>query len=208
MKTRSSFRHLMLMMALAVALLPITAMAQAARLKMPDLSALAAKATESVDIDLDSNMLKSAIGFMAGANTDPQLAEQLKGLESITVKVFSFAEAGAYSLRDIERVVAQVQSQGWKKLMSVRDKEDRVEMWLREGDKDGGMFFVASEPKELVMINIAGKVDLAVLAKLQGKLGVPNMGINAQLGLGATAAPAAPPAPPAPAAPAAPSPPR
>jgi len=204
MKTRNRVRHLMFTTALAVALLPIAALAQAARLKMPDFSALAAKATESVDIDLDSNMLKSAIGFMAGANADPQLAEQLKGLESVTVKVFSFAEAGAYSLQDIERVVSQVQSAGWKKLMSVRDREERVEMWMREGDRDGGMFFVASEPKELVMINIAGKVDLAVLAKLQGKLGVPNMGINAQLGLGATAPAPAPPAPPAPAAPAAP----
>ncbi len=33
--------------------------------------------------------------------------------------------------------------------------EDRVEMWMRQGTgADGGMFFVASEPMELVMINI------------------------------------------------------
>jgi hypothetical protein len=207
MKTRKSFRHLMLMMALALVLLPITAPAQAARLKMPDLSGLAAKATEAVDIDLDKDMIKSAMGFMAGANTDPQLVEQLKGLEGITVKVFSFAEAGAYSLRDIERVLTQVQAQGWKKLLSVRERDERVEMWMREGDADGGFFFVASEPKELVMINIAGKVDLQVLAKLQGRLGVPPLGLEQHLGLGNPGRPAAPAAPASPAAPAPPAPP-
>jgi hypothetical protein len=70
-------------------------------------------------------------------------------------------------------------------------------MWMRDSTTDGGMFFVAAEPKELVLINIAGKVDLATLAKLQGHLGMPNMGLGG--------APPAPPAPPpastAPAAP-------
>jgi hypothetical protein len=210
MNTRNDFRRLVRMTVLVVALLPLTALAQAARLQMPDFSGLTAKATESVDIDLSGDTLKSALGFMSGSNTDPQLAEQLKGLESITVKVFSFKEPGVYSTKDIEGVVKQVETKGWKKLLSVRDKDERVEMWLREGNADGGMFFVASEPKELVMINIAGKVDLATLTKLQGRLGVPNMGIAENLGLGgggrapAPPAPAAPPAPVAPPAPPAP----
>jgi hypothetical protein len=195
MKNRNDFRHVMLMMALAMVLLPMAALAQAARLKMPDFSGLASKAKESVDIDLDRDMLKTAMGFMSGANADPELAEQIKGLESVSVKVFSFEKPGVYSMRDIEAVVKQVETQGWKKLLSVRDREDRVEMWMRDGGAnpaDGGMFFVASEPKELVMINIAGKVDLSVLSKLQGRMGMPNLGLGA--------APPAPPAPPAPAA--------
>ncbi len=61
---------------------------------MPDFSALAAKAKQTVDIDLDRDTLKTAMGFMAGSNADPQVAAQLQGLESVTVKVFSFDKSG------------------------------------------------------------------------------------------------------------------
>ena len=189
MKTRSKLWRMTMVTTLAVAMLPL-AWAQAARLKMPDFSGLADKAKETVDIDLDRDMIRNAMGFMAGDKADPQLAEALQGLEHVMVKVFSFDKPGVYSMRDIESVIKQVESGGWKKLLSVRDGEERVEMWLRDGTKDGGMFFVAAEPRELVMINIAGKVDLSTMAKLQGHLGVPN------LGMGGPPAPPAPPAPP------------
>ncbi len=194
---RSKLWKMTMVTALAVAMLPL-AWAQAARLKMPDFSGLAGKATESVDIDLDKDMIRSAMGFMAGGGkADPQLAEVLQGLEHVMVKVLSFDKPGVYSMRDIENVIKQVESGGWKKLLSVRDGEERVEMWMRDGTVDGGMFFVAAEPTELVMINIAGKVDLAAIAKLQGHLGVPNMGVQGYLG-GPNPGPGAPPAPPAP----------
>jgi hypothetical protein len=187
---------------LALALGPVLVMAQSARLKLPDFSGLAAKATESVDIDMDGDTLRTAGAFISGgAGVDPQFAETVKGLQGIYLKVFTFDKPGQYSMRDIEPVVAQVQAQGWKKLLSVRDKEERVEMWLNQNATDGGMFFVASEPKELVLINIVGKVDLQTLSKLQGRMGVP------QLPGMAPVAPPAPPAPPAPAAGVAPPPP-
>jgi Domain of unknown function (DUF4252) len=174
---------------LVLALAPALVMAQSARLKLPDLSSLASKATESVDIDMDGDTLRTAGAFISGgAGMDPQFAETVKGLQGIYLKVFSFDKPGQYSLRDIEPVLAQVQAQGWKKLLSVRDKEDRVELWLRDNATEGGMFFVASEPKELVLINIVGKVDLETLRRLQGRMGVPTL-------------PGMPPVPPAPPAP-------
>lgn len=181
---------------LALALAPAMVMAQTARLKLPDFSGLAAKATESVDIDMDADTLRMAGAFISGGSgVDPQFAETVKGLQGIYLKVFTFDKPGQYSMRDIEPVVAQVQAQGWKKLLSVRDKEDRVEMWLRDNSTDGGMFFVASEPKELVLINIVGKVDLETLRRLQGRMGMPML----------PGVPPAPPAPPAPAVGAAPA---
>lgn len=185
-----------LMPVLVLALAPTLVMAQSARLKLPDLSSLASKATESVDIDMDGDTLRTAGAFISGgAGMDPQFAETVKGLQGIYLKVFSFDKPGQYSLRDIEPVLAQVQAQGWKKLLSVRDKEDRVELWLRDNATEGGMFFVASEPKELVLINIVGKVDLETLRRLQGRMGVPTLP-------GVPPVPPAPPAPPASPAPA------
>ncbi len=113
------------------------------------------------------------------------------------MKVFSFDQPGVYSMKDIDGVVKQVEKGGWKKLLSVQDGGQTVGMWMRDGGAnpaDGGMFFVAAQPKELVLINIAGKVDLATLSKLQGRMGMPNMG------LGGGASPAAPASPASPAA--------
>jgi len=179
---------------LTLALLPVLSAAQAARLKMPDFSGLAGKAKESVDISLDGDTLKMASGFLApaGKNNDPDLAEAIKGLQGIYLRVFSFEQPGMYSTHDLESLVSQVETQGWKKLMSVRDKNEQVQMWLRSDTADGGMFFLATEPKELVLINIVGKVDLQTLSKLQGRMGVPLLpGVPGMR-------PPAPPAPPAP----------
>lgn len=183
-------------MILALTLAPVLALAQTARLKLPDLSGLASKATESVDIDLDGDTLRMAGAFLTGGSgpVDPQFAETVKGLQGIYLKVFSFDKPGQYSLREIEPVLAQVQSQGWKKLLAVRDREDRVEMWMRADSTDGGLFFVASEPNELVLINIVGKVDLETLRRLQGRMGVPML----------PGMPPSPPAPPSAVSPAAP----
>jgi hypothetical protein len=194
--------NVLLVLAMLLALLPTASIVRAAEINLPDFSGLAAKAKESVDIDLDKEMLRNAGSFMTGKVPDAELAKQLEGLEHVTVKVFSFDKPGQYSIRDIDNAVEQVQKAGWKKMMSVRDGEDRVEMWMGASNSpDGGMFFVASEPDELVMINIRGKVDLATLSRLQGRFGMPNMGIPVPPSPPAPAArpaPAAQPAPPSP----------
>jgi hypothetical protein len=206
MKTRRSFSHLLWVLALAITLLPLATVAQGARIRMPDFSGLAEKAKESVDISLDGDQLKSAGSFFGGgkgAPSDAEFEELVKGLQGIYVKVFEFENAGEYSMRDIDTVVRQVEREGWKKLMSVRGTGERVEMWIRDNHEDGGMFFVASEPTELVLINIVGKVNLESLRKLQGRMGVPMMpGMGAPPAPPAPPAPAAAPAPPAPAQPA------
>ena len=201
MNPRSNFARLALALVLAITLLPLATVAQGAKIRMPDFSGLAEKASESVDISLEGEQLKSVgsmFGGGKGAPNEAQFAEMLKGVQGIHVKVFEFDKPGQYSMRDIETVVRQVEREGWKKIMSMRDEEDRVELWMRDDHEDGGMFFVASEPDELVLINIVGKVNLQVLSQLGGRMGVPNLsGI-----LGPPMPPAAPAAPAAPARPA------
>lgn len=195
MKSRHLTRWLVVG-ALAVTLLPI-AVAQGAKIRMPDFSGLAEKAKEAVEISLDGDQLKNASSFFAGGRApDPALTEALKGLQAIYVKVFEFDAPNQYSMRDIETVLRQVEREGWKKMMSVRSREERVEMWMRENHEDGGMFLVVSEPSELVMVNIVGNVDLQALSQLQGKMGIP--------GIPGVAPPAPPPPPARPAAPAGP----
>jgi hypothetical protein len=162
---------------LALALLPIVSVAQAAKVTMPSFDALAAKAKETVNITLDRDTLQLASGFLGGGSGDPardaEVAAIVKGLDGIYIRVFSFEKEGMYSPKDIEPVLQQTRAPGWKSLMQVRDGEERVEMWMHERSAGGGFLLVVTEPKELVIVNIAGDVDLKTLSRLQGRMGIP-----------------------------------
>jgi hypothetical protein len=182
---------------MVVALLPVLAAAQAGKLVIPDFADLAHKATESVDITLDGDMLKSAtylMGAAGGRNPgDNDLSSVVAGLKAITVRSFTFDKPDMYSQQAVDGVLAQVDIPGWRKVVSVREKSERVEIHMRQNSEDGGLLIVSEEPLELTIVNIAGKINMDQLRQLQGHLGVPNMP-----GIVGGAAPAATPAAPVP----------
>ena len=185
-------------------LLPVLAAAQAGKLDIPDFSDLARKATEAVDITLDGDMLKSAthmLGAAGGRNaSDADVSGLVSGLKAITVRSFTFDKPDMYSTQDVERILAQVNAPGWKKVISVREKGEHVEIHMRENTEDGGLLIVTEEPRELTIVNIAGRIYMDQLRQLQGHMGVPNL-----QGIVGGAMPPLPPLPPSP--PAAPLPP-
>jgi hypothetical protein len=198
---------------MVVGLLPMLAAAQAGKLVIPDFGELAQKATGSVDITLDGDMLKSAtylMGVAGGHNSgNADLSSVAAGLKAITVRSFTFDKPDMYSRQAVDGVLAQVDVPGWQKIVSVRDKGERVEIHMRQNSEDGGLLIVTEEPKELTIVNIAGKINMDQLRQLQGHLGVPNMpgivgGATPAATPGSPLPPAAPavvtPAPPAPAA--------
>jgi hypothetical protein len=197
-------------------LLPVLALAQAGKLDIPDFSDLAKKATEAVDITLDGDMLKSASHLMGGSGghfaNGQDMSSVVNGLKAITVRSFTFDKPDMYSEQEVAGVLAQADAPGWKKVISVHDKSGHVEIHMRADSEDGGLLIVTEEPKELTIVNIAGKINLDQLRQLQGHMGVPSMP-----GLVGASPPPAPPVPPvsgatgaspaSPAAPAAPTPP-
>jgi Domain of unknown function (DUF4252) len=188
-----------------IGLLPVLAAAQAGKLVIPDFGDLAKKATSSVDITLDGDMLKSASHMMGAGGgrgpTDTDVSSLVAGLKAITVRSFMFDRPDMYSQQAVEGVLSQVEVPGWRKVVSVRQKGERVEIHMRENADDGGLLIVSEEPTELTIVNIAGKISLDQLRQLQGHMGVPNL--QGMVG----GAPPTPPAPPSPAAVATPAPP-
>ena len=168
---------------------------------MADFSDLARKATEAVDITLDGDMLKSATHMLGGAggrnSSDADVAGLVSGLKAITVRSFTFDRPDMYSTDDVERVLAQVNAPGWKKVISVREKGERVEIHMRENTEDGGLLIVTEEPRELTIVNIAGKINMDQLRQLQGHMGVPNLQGIVGGALPAMPTPPVPPTPPA-----------
>lgn len=169
----------------ALLLLPLLAQAQAGRLVLPDFSDLARKASQSVNISLDPSMLGLAGAFL---NADPRPGDSdvkslISGLQGIYVRSYTFDRVGAYSRADVDAVRAQLAAPGWVSLVSTHDPQDDVDIYVRRsGQRTEGMAIISAEPKELTIVNIVGEIDLAKLAQLQGKFGVPSIAMGSSGG--------------------------
>jgi hypothetical protein len=154
-----------------------------ARLDIPNFEALAQKATESVNITLDANLLGMAARFMDG--NDPQDAatkEVIKGLRGIYVRSFTFDKDADYSQADIDAVRRQLNGPGWIRLVQTRSKKTNanVDIYLMVTDKQAqGLALISSEPRSFTIVNIIGAIDLDKLRKLEGQFGVPKIDLDA-----------------------------
>ena len=93
----------------------------------------------------------------------------------VYVRHFEFKQAGAYQEADLQEIRAQLQAPGWSRLLSVEDKDsdpeknEKVEIYVfgkTEGSNiHGGMTVIATEPKEVTVVNIVGQGDLKQIMK-------------------------------------------
>jgi uncharacterized protein DUF4252 len=157
------------------------AQAQDSRLQLGSLDHLAAKANQTVDVNIDERLMKAAAKLLSDKEADEREVKKLvEGLKGIYVKSFEFENEGQYSPADIETIRAQLRGPGWTRLVNVRSKkEGNLEVYLLfNGDVVGGLAVLHTDLKELTVVNIVGPVDLDKLAELEGQLGVPELGIE------------------------------
>ena len=141
-----------------------------------------AKANETVDVSLDSNMLQLANKFLSGNKPDEAQAKKvISGLKSIYVKTFEFDKAGEYNPGDVDAVRALFRGPGWSRVVGVQSKKEgeNLEVFLRtENGKVSGLALVSAEPKEVTIISIAGTIDPEQLSDLSGRFGIPKIDIG------------------------------
>jgi Domain of unknown function (DUF4252) len=167
---------------LLIASAAVAAQAQDSKLQLGSLDHLAAKASESVDVNLDGRLMQLASKVFSDQDADEREIKKLvAGLKGIYVKSFEFENDGQYTAADVEAIRAQLRGPGWTRLVNVTSrKEGTVEVYLlMNGDQIGGLAVLAAEDRELTVVNIVGPVDLERLAKLEGQFGVPDLGIEA-----------------------------
>src|SRR5438876_731180 len=83
---------------------------------------LAAKAKESVDVNLDANMLQMAGKFLGSDKPDDAKVQSLiTRLKGIYVKAFEFDKEGQYKMSDLDPIRAQLRAPGWSKIIDVKD---------------------------------------------------------------------------------------
>ena len=158
-----------------------TARAQGARLDMSQLERLGAKATETVDVNIDERMMQLAAKFLSGKDPDEvKIKELVSGLKGIYVKVFEFEREGDYSQADVEAIRSQLTNPAWARIVNVNSKkEGSLEVYLMtNASQIGGLVVLARDPKELVIVNVIGAVDLEKLSQLEGHFGIPELEIR------------------------------
>jgi hypothetical protein len=148
----------------------------------PAFENLAAKAQETVNVTLDSSILRS-MGKML-SSTDPA-QQAVAGLKGIYVRSYKFAKEGEYSSADVEAIRSQIRGPGWTSLVTVRkqgEREDADVAIKREGDRVVGLVVLAAEPRELTFVSIEGPINLEQLSELGGQFGVPKVEVTPKPG--------------------------
>ena len=168
--------------ALLVTLSAVAANAQEpSRLQLGSLDHLAAKASKSVDVNVDERLMRLASKVFSDKDAEErEIKKVVAGVKGIYVKVYQFENEGQYSSTDLATIRTQLGAPGWTRLVNVTSKkEGNLEVYLlMNGDMVNGLAVLANDVKELAVVNIVGPVDLDKLAKLEGQLGIPELGIE------------------------------
>ena len=150
-----------------------------APLKLPDFEALAAKAAQSVNITLDSNLLSLAAGFLDSSKPEDAAAKELvAGLRGVYVRSYTFDKDFVYAAADLDAVRKQLSAPGWQRLVGVHSGKEHanVDIYVSiEQGRANGLAIISSEPRQFTIVNIVGSIDLQKLHRLEGKFGIPKL---------------------------------
>lgn len=161
--------------------LPAACFAQEGRVQLPDFSDLAKRATNSVVVTLDRDMLQTASQFIPKDGDNAAANAAISGLEGVYVRNFTFAHDHDYSRADVDSILKQLHAPVWSPMVSVHDTNtnEDVHIYLcRDNGHTKGMVIVAAEPRELTIVNLVGNIDPAKLAQLGGRFGVPRLPVR------------------------------
>ncbi len=164
------------MMIVLLFLVPAAAFAQSGRIRIDIPQSLAARASESVDVDLDGALLRLTAKFLSH-DDEHDIGEIVRKLEGIYVHSYEFEEQGQYDRSIVDRLRTQL-GPDWKRIVTVQSKwKDNVEIYVQpRGEAIVGLVVLSAEPRELTIVNIVGPIDLEKLASLEGQFGIPKMG--------------------------------
>ena len=174
--------HLPLIAGLLVVMAAFAVQAQDPRVHTTSLDHLVAKASQTVDVNIDERLMKLASKVFSDKGDEKEIKAIVAGIKGIYVRSFEFEADGQYTAADVESIRSQLRGPAWSRMVNVTSKkEGELEVYiLFNGEQVGGLAVLAIDERELTIVNIVGPVDLEKLAKLEGQFGVPEMGIESK----------------------------
>ncbi len=135
---------------------------------------LADKASETVNVTLDSQTLSFATKFLSDKKDEADVKRIAQKIKGIYVRGYEFDKEGEYTDKDLSDIRSQLKGPEWSVIVSTHSKRDREisEIYLH---RDGGLLIIAAEPKELTIVNIMGNIDPSDLTNLGGQFGIPKV---------------------------------
>jgi hypothetical protein len=177
------FQKLKLPLLVAVLLItPVLVAAQTPdqRIQMSSLDHLSSKASQTVDVNIDGRLMKMASKLLSDEGDEKEVKALVAGIKGIYVRSFEFETDGQYTSADVEGIRSQLRGPSWTRLVNVTSKKDgNLEVYLlMNGETVGGLAVLSTDERELTIVNIVGPVDIEKLARLEGHMGVPELGIE------------------------------
>ena len=164
-----------------LALMPAPAPPQ--QIDLGSLEPLAARAENSIDIDLDASAMHWGSMLLSDEDEEESAAKAvISGLVGIRVRVLNFDTDDGYRSADLDGVRSQLQSGTWNRLIAISDNdEEQMEVWAhRQEDTLNGLFVLVAKPDKLAVVNLIGAINLEGLRSLAGKFGIPE-GIGGEI---------------------------
>ena len=155
--------------------------AQDPKIQTGSLDHLAAKASQTVDVNVDGRLMKMASKLLSDKDVEEkEIKELVAGIKGIYVRRFEFEADGQYSAADVESIRSQLRGPSWSRMVNVTSKKDGgLEVYLSFlGEQVNGLAVLATDDREFTVVNIVGPIDLEKLNKLEGQFGVPELGIE------------------------------
>jgi hypothetical protein len=161
----------------------LVAQAQDARIQTAGIEHLAAKASRTVDVNIDERLMRMAAKLLSDKDAEEkEVKELVAGIKGIYVKSFEFENDGQFTPADVDSIRTQLRNPSWSRLLNVTSKKDgNLEVYLlMNGERIGGLAVIVTDDREFTVVNIVGPVDVEKLTKLEGQFGVPELGIEAK----------------------------
>jgi len=132
-----------------------------------------------VEINLSGDLVSLAAKVIQKEN--PEAYQLLADIKAIKVRVYSKIGEGIDNLSDrtsffndvLRFYEEQLQKEKWDVIARVEDKNSRVGVYLlQKGDIVPGLVvLIGKPPEEVVVVNLAGKIDIAKLSQISKTTG-------------------------------------
>jgi len=109
-----------------------------------------------------------SLAAKAVRDEDPDASEFLTNLKAIKVRIYDEAALGGKSFNEVlEFYKGQLPKSKWEVLARVKDEGSTVSVYsLTKGDVVSGLVVLIGNPEEFIIVNLAGKIDVAKLAEI------------------------------------------
>jgi hypothetical protein len=151
------------------------------KIDMSHLDKFSERADKVINVTVNEQLLQLAASFLSEKKPDEaKIKELILGLKGVFVKRFEFEKEGEFTLSDVESIRSQLSAPGWSSVANVRSKrEGNYDVSIMsEGSIIKGLAVLAAESRAFTVVNIVGPIDLAKLAELEGKFGIPHFGLE------------------------------